>query len=156
MTEADPLTGEILREHETLTVYPASHFVTGEDRLATAVKNIEAELEGRLGELEGEGKVLEAYRLKQRTQYDLEMMRELGYTSGIENYSRHIDGRPRLDAVYASGLLPRRLRHVHRRVAHNAAPGQGHVQRRQEQEDHPGRIRLQATERSGQPSFDVG
>jgi excinuclease ABC subunit B len=94
MTEADPLTGEILREHDVLTVYPASHFVTGEDRLATAVKNIEAELEVRLGELEGEGKVLEAYRLKQRTQYDLEMMRELGYTSGIENYSRHLDGRP--------------------------------------------------------------
>src|SRR5918995_1039710 len=68
MTEADPLTGEILREHEILTVYPASHFVTGEDRLATAVKNIEAELEERL--------------------------RELGYTSGIENYSRHLDGRP--------------------------------------------------------------
>src|ERR671927_1218749 len=94
MTEADPLTGEILREHDTLTVYPATHFVTGEDRLATAVKNIEAELEERLGELEVEGKVLEAYRLKQRTQYDLEMMRELGYTSGIENYSRHLDGRP--------------------------------------------------------------
>src|SRR5215211_4380693 len=94
MTEADPLTGEVLREHEILTVYPASHFVTGEDRLATAVKNIETELEDRLGELEGEGKVLEAYRLKQRTQYDLEMMRELGYTSGIENYSRHLDGRP--------------------------------------------------------------
>src|ERR671927_1142142 len=94
MTEVDPLTGEILREHDILTVYPATHFVAGEDRLATAVKNIEAELEERLGELEVEGKVLEAYRLKQRTQYDLEMMRELGYTSGIENYSRHLDGRP--------------------------------------------------------------
>ena len=94
MTEADPLTGEILREHDTVTVYPATHFVTGEDRLAVAVKNIEAEAEERVAELEGEGKVLEAYRLKQRTQYDLEMMRELGYTSGIENYSRHLDGRP--------------------------------------------------------------
>ena len=107
MTEADPLTGEILREHEILTVYPASHFVTGEDRLATAVKNIEAELEERLGELEGEGKVLEAYRLKQRTQYDLEMMRELGYTSGIENYSRHLEIVRRAPRLYASGLLPR-------------------------------------------------
>ena len=94
MTEADPLTGEVLREHDTVTVYPATHFVTGEDRLAVAVKNIEAEAEERVAELEGEGKVLEAYRLKQRTQYDLEMMRELGYTSGIENYSRHLDGRP--------------------------------------------------------------
>ncbi len=94
MIEADPLTGEVLRELDVMTVYPASHFVTGEDRLATAIRNIEAEAEERVAELEGEGKVLEAYRLKQRTQYDLEMMRELGYTSGIENYSRHLDGRP--------------------------------------------------------------
>jgi excinuclease ABC subunit B len=94
MIEADPLTGEVLREMDVMTVYPASHFVTGEDRLATAIRNIEAEAEERVAELEGEGKVLEAYRLKQRTQYDLEMMRELGYTSGIENYSRHLDGRP--------------------------------------------------------------
>ena len=94
MTEVDPLTGEILREHKVLTVYPATHFVTDEDRITIAIRNIEVELEERLAELEGEGKVLEAYRLRQRTQYDLEMMRELGYTSGIENYSRHLDGRP--------------------------------------------------------------
>src|SRR5918993_1180563 len=94
MVEADPLTGEVLRELKVLTVYPATHFVTNEDRLAVAIKNIEVELEGRYAELEREGKVLEAYRLRQRTMYDLEMMRELGYTSGIENYSRHLDGRP--------------------------------------------------------------
>lgn len=94
MAEVDPLTGEVLRALDTLTVYPATHFVTNEDRLAVAVKNIEAEMEERTAELEREGKVLEAYRLKQRTQYDLEMMRELGYCSGIENYSRHMDGRP--------------------------------------------------------------
>ena len=94
MTEVDPITGEVLREHDTLTIYPASHFVTGDERLANAVENIEAELEKRQAELEQEGKVLEAYRLRQRTQYDLEMMRELGYCSGIENYSRHLDGRP--------------------------------------------------------------
>jgi excinuclease ABC subunit B len=94
MVEADPLTGEVLRELKVLTVYPATHFVTNEDRLVVAIKNIEAELEERYAELEREGKVLEAYRLRQRTMYDLEMMRELGYTSGIENYSRHLDGRP--------------------------------------------------------------
>ena len=94
MIEADPLTGEVLREMDTLTVYPATHFVTDEDRLAIAVKNIEAELDERSAELEAEGKVLEAYRLRQRTRYDLEMMREVGYCSGIENYSRHLDGRP--------------------------------------------------------------
>jgi excinuclease ABC subunit B len=94
MAEVDPLTGEILREHKVITVYPASHFVTDEDKMAVAVENIEAELEEQHAKLEKEGKVLEAYRLKQRTMYDLEMMRELGYTSGIENYSRHLDGRP--------------------------------------------------------------
>ncbi|MDQ3860707.1 MAG: excinuclease ABC subunit UvrB, partial [Actinomycetota bacterium] len=94
LVEADPLTGEVLRELKVLTVYPATHFVTDEDKLAIAIKNIEAELEERYAELEREGKVLEAYRLRQRTMYDLEMMRELGYTSGIENYSRHLDGRP--------------------------------------------------------------
>jgi len=94
MVEADPLTGEVLREHDVLTVYPATHFVTGDDRMKVAVKNIEAEMEARVEELNTEGKVLEAYRLKQRTQYDLEMMRELGFCSGIENYSRHMDGRP--------------------------------------------------------------
>jgi excinuclease ABC subunit B len=94
LAEVDPLTGEILQERKVLTVYPATHFVTDEDRMADAIKNIESELEERYAELENESKVLEAYRLRQRTQYDLEMMRELGYTSGIENYSRHLDGRP--------------------------------------------------------------
>jgi excinuclease ABC subunit B len=94
MIEADPLTGEILRELDTLAVYPATHFVTDEERLSIAVSNIEAELEERSAELEREGKILEAYRLRQRARYDLEMMREVGYCSGIENYSRHLDGRP--------------------------------------------------------------
>jgi excinuclease ABC subunit B len=94
MTEVDPLTGEILREMDTLTVYPATHFVTDEDRLTVAIRNIAAELEERSAELDSEGKILEAYRLRQRTRYDLEMLRELGFTSGIENYSRHLDGRP--------------------------------------------------------------
>ena len=94
MTEVDPLTGEVLREHDVLAIYPASHFVTDDERLEIAVKNIEAELDERYAEMEREGKVLEAYRIRQRTLYDLEMMRELGYCSGIENYSRHLDGRP--------------------------------------------------------------
>ncbi|MBX6764472.1 MAG: excinuclease ABC subunit UvrB [Rubrobacteraceae bacterium] len=94
IAEVDPLTGEVLREPETLTIYPATHFVTGEEKLERAIKGIEEELEERYAELEREGKMLEAYRLRQRTQYDLEMLRELGYCSGIENYSRHLDGRP--------------------------------------------------------------
>ncbi|CAA9472924.1 MAG: Excinuclease ABC subunit B [uncultured Rubrobacteraceae bacterium] len=94
ISEVDPLTGEVLREQKILSIYPASHFVTNDDRLQVAIQNIEAELDARYAELEAQGKVLEAYRLRQRTLYDLEMIRELGYTSGIENYSRHMDGRP--------------------------------------------------------------
>ncbi len=94
ITEVDTVTGEVLHDHSYIAIFPATHFVTDEDKLAVATANIEAELEERYAELEKEGKVLEAYRLRQRTQYDLEMMRELGYCSGIENYSRHLDGRP--------------------------------------------------------------
>lgn len=94
IAEVDALTGEILREQNMLAIYPASHFVTNDDRLQGAIQNIESELDERYAELESQGKVLEAYRLRQRTLYDLEMIRELGYTSGIENYSRHMDGRP--------------------------------------------------------------
>jgi len=94
MAEVDSLTGEVLRELDVLSVYPASHFVTNEDRMAAALQNIKAEVEERYAELTEQGKVLEAYRIRQRTMYDLEMMRELGFTSGIENYSRHLDGRP--------------------------------------------------------------
>lgn len=93
ISEVDLVTGEVLRTHESITVYPATHFVTAEDRLQRALHNIEAELEERYAELESQGKMLESYRLRQRTMYDLEMIRELGYCSGIENYSRHLDGR---------------------------------------------------------------
>src|SRR5205085_342364 len=89
----DPTTGEIIRRLDRYTVFPASHFVTGEERLETAMKSIEAELEERLEYFRRRGQLLEAQRLEQRTLYDLEMMREVGYCNGIENYSRHMDGR---------------------------------------------------------------
>jgi excinuclease ABC subunit B len=88
-----PLTGEVVREVEELFVFPASHYVAGPDRMERAIRGIEAELEGRLAELERQGKLLEAQRLRMRTTYDIEMMRQVGFCSGIENYSRHIDGR---------------------------------------------------------------
>ncbi len=91
--EIDPLTGEIRGERGEVRVYPASHYVTPEERLARAVEGIEAELEERLSELRRRGRLLEAQRLSQRTRYDLEMIREIGFCSGIENYSRHLDGR---------------------------------------------------------------
>ncbi|MDN6378338.1 MAG: excinuclease ABC subunit B [Brevibacterium aurantiacum] len=89
-----PLTGEIVREEETIHVFPASHYVAGENRMGRAVSEIEDELQKRLSEFESQNKLLEAQRLKMRTTYDREMMESMGFTSGIENYSRHIDGRP--------------------------------------------------------------
>jgi excinuclease ABC subunit B len=93
MTEIDPLTGEVLGNRQRLDIYPAKHWVTTQQRLSRAVELIEAELEERLRELESEGKILEAARLKQRTNFDIEMLRETGFCSGVENYSRHLAGR---------------------------------------------------------------
>src|SRR4051795_2734363 len=88
-----PLTGEVLEESDHAFVFPASHYVAGPDRMERAIKGIELELEQRLAELERQNKLLEAQRLRMRTTYDIEMMRQVGFCSGIENYSRHIDGR---------------------------------------------------------------
>ncbi|MFC4023837.1 excinuclease ABC subunit UvrB [Oceanobacillus longus] len=88
--EVDALTGEIIGDREHVAIFPASHFVTGEEKMKIAINNIEKELEVRLKELREANKLLEAQRLEQRTNYDLEMMREMGFCSGIENYSRHL------------------------------------------------------------------
>jgi excinuclease ABC subunit B len=93
IVEIDPLTGEILGKRARADIYPAKHWVTTQDRLNRAIVNIEAELAERLQELEREGKLLEAARLRQRTNFDLEMLRETGICSGIENYSRHLADR---------------------------------------------------------------
>jgi excinuclease ABC subunit B len=88
-----PLTGEVIREVSEVFVFPASHYVAGPERMERAIERIEQELAARLAELEKQGKLLEAQRLRMRTTYDIEMMRQVGFCSGIENYSRHIDGR---------------------------------------------------------------
>src|SRR5690349_22631628 len=93
MTELDPLTGELLAERSDVNVYPASHYVTPADKMKEAIVDIEAEMEERVGQMEAEGRILEAARLRQRTTFDLEMMRELGFCTGIENYSRHLSRR---------------------------------------------------------------
>jgi excinuclease ABC subunit B len=90
-----PLTGEVVREEEEMYVFPATHYVAGPERMERAIRGIEAELGEQLGAFEKQGKLLEAQRLRMRTTYDLEMMRQVGSCSGIENYSLHIDGRPR-------------------------------------------------------------
>ncbi len=88
-----PLTGDVVRDEEEMYIFPASHYVAGDDRMSRAIKDIEDELRERLQELESQDKLLEAQRLRMRTTYDLEMMQQMGYCNGIENYSRHIDGR---------------------------------------------------------------
>src|SRR5947209_14561247 len=93
VSTVDPLTGEVLGEIEDMTIFPATHYATGEERMKRAIVGVEKELQERLAYFEQEGKLLEAQRLRMRTQYDLEMMQEVGFCSGIENYSMHIDGR---------------------------------------------------------------
>ncbi|BAP86196.1 excinuclease ABC subunit B [Paucilactobacillus hokkaidonensis JCM 18461] len=91
--EVDSLTGEVLGDRDHVSIFPATHFMTNDDIMATAIDGISNELDDRLKVLNDSGKLLEAQRLKQRTTYDIEMLKEMGYTSGIENYSRHMDGR---------------------------------------------------------------
>ncbi len=102
LTYLHPLTGEVVSESEQLLVFPATHYVAGPERMERAIRGIEAEQQERLAELERQGKMLEAQRLRMRTTYDIEMMRQVGFCSGIENYSRHIDGR-------AAGTAPHTL-----------------------------------------------
>lgn len=93
ITEVDALTGEVVGTRQHVSIFPATHFMTNDDAMERGIEGISEELDERLKELRGEGKLLEAQRLEQRTTYDIEMLREMGYTNGIENYSRHMDGR---------------------------------------------------------------
>jgi len=100
ITRFDPLTGEVLGELSEVWIYPATHYVASDERMQRAIVGIEEELKERLGQLESQGKLLEGERLRMRSNYDLEMLREVGFCSGIENYSRHIDGRRPGEAPY--------------------------------------------------------
>ncbi|MFT4147423.1 MAG: excinuclease ABC subunit UvrB [Micrococcaceae bacterium] len=96
----DPLTGEVIREETEMYIFPASHYVAGQDRMSAAIERIQKELEERVQELESQNKLVEAQRLKMRTAFDLENMQNMGFTNGIENYSRHIDGREKGSAPH--------------------------------------------------------
>ena len=100
LVEVDALTGEVIAERKHVAVYPASHYVTTKDKMRIAIERIEAELEEQLAKLKGADRLLEAQRLEQRTRYDIEMMQEMGYCSGIENYSRHMSERKAGEAPY--------------------------------------------------------
>lgn len=101
IAEFDPLTGKPIRESEGVVLYPAKHFVMPQEKIEAAIESIETELEERLHELKSMGKILEAARLEQRTKFDIEMMHEIGYCQGIENYSRHMDGRKSGEPPYS-------------------------------------------------------
>ena len=94
ITEINPLTGEVLADHHQVDIYPAKHFVTPADRMELAIQDIQKELDDQVALFESQGKLLEAQRIRQRTNYDIEMLREVGYCNGIENYSRPLAGRP--------------------------------------------------------------
>ncbi|MFD1672523.1 excinuclease ABC subunit UvrB [Agrilactobacillus yilanensis] len=100
IVEVDALTGEIIGEREQVSIFPATHFMTNDEQMTAAVARIKKELTNRLKVLKDDGKLLEAQRLQQRTEYDIEMMQEMGYTSGIENYSRHMEGRAEGEPPY--------------------------------------------------------
>ena len=155
--DAAPVTGEVITEDKELYVFPATHYVAGPERMERAIRGIELELEDQLATFERQGKLLEAQRLRMRTTYDVEMMRQVGSCSGIENYSMHIDGRSRgsapnclLDYFPEDFLLVVDESHV-------AVPAdRRHVRRRHVPQAQPGRPRLPAAERDGQPAAALG
>ena len=153
----DPLTGEIIRDDlEHVAIWPATHYNVKEGTMERAVAEIGHELNERCAELEAEGKLLESHRLRQRTQYDMEMLKEVGFCSGIENYSRILDGRDAgLAPVLPDRLLPEGLRLLHRRVAPDRAADRRHVRGRPLAQVDAGGLRLPAAERDGQPPADV-
>ncbi len=125
------LTGEYVTSKDELQIFPAKHYITPDEKLRRAVVAIEDELEERLQALPEHGKLLEAQRLEQRTRYDLDMLREVGYCNGVENYSRAaLRARAGLDAVVPARLLPEGLAADGRRVARHAAAGARDVRRR--------------------------
>jgi excinuclease ABC subunit B len=152
-----PLTGEVVREVDELFVFPATHYVAGPERMERAIGSIEAELEQRLGELERQGKLLEAQRLRMRTTYDIEMMRQVGFCSGIENYSRHIDGRaPGTAGACLIDYFPDDFLLVIDESHVTGAADRRHVRGRHEPQADPGRARLPAALGDGQPPAEVG
>ena len=150
----DAVTGEVLEDDlEHVGIWPASHYNVREGQIEDAVAEIGRELNARCAELEAEGKLLESHRLRQRTQYDMEMLREMGFCSGIENYSRILDGRQPGDRpVLPARLLPRGLRLLPRRVAPDRASDRRHVRGRPLPQADAGRLRLPPAERARQPS----
>ena len=149
----DVMTGEIGEELEEIVVFAATHYVTGDEIVQRAVGTIEAELRERLQYFEKDGKLLEAQRLRMRTEHDLEMLAETGVCSGIENYSRHLDGRaPGRGALHPARLLPQGLPGGDGREPRGRAPAARPVRRRPLPQGDAGRPRLPPALGAGQPA----
>ena len=128
---------------EHAAVFPATHYAMDKEKMLQNLSHIEEDLAVRVKELEDENQPLYALRLKQRTNYDLEMMRQIGYCQGIENYSRYFDGRKPGDAPYCLlDYFPKDFLMIHRRKPRDSAPGAGHVQRRPYAQEKSGGLRL--------------
>ena len=153
ITHFDPLTGEVFAKLDTITIFPATQYVTSKPTIERAQDEIKHELEQQVALFESQGRMLEAHRIRQRTEYDLEMMRELGFCNGIENYSRILDGRPAgLGAAHAARLLPLRLRRLRRRVAPDGPADRRHVRGRPLAQADARRPRLPAPVGARQPA----
>ena len=154
--EFDPLTGKKTDTLDRIRIYANSHYVTPRPTLQQAVKSIEQELAQRLEQLQGEGKLLEAQRLEQRTRFDLEMIRSTGSCAGIENYSRFLTGRaPGEPPPTLFEYIPGPRHRLCRRVPCFGSAGQGNVQRRLQAQDYPGRTRFPSTVLHRQPPTQV-
>jgi excinuclease ABC subunit B len=153
----DPLTGRIRQKIPRFTIYPSSHYVTPRDKVLAAVETIKLELDQRLKELVGMGKLVEAQRLEQRTRFDLEMLSEVGHCKGIENYTRHLSGAaPGEPPSTLTDYMPKRRADVPGREPPDDRPARRHVQRRPRAQDHAGGIRLSPAQRAGQPAPEAG
>ncbi len=125
------MTGELRHELDTVSIYPAKHFITDEDKLKQAITDIERELQERIAYYKSREMLLEAQRIEQRTLYDLEMLREIGYCAGIENYSRHLDQRAQGSAPWTLvDYMPSDYLLILDEVAHDRTADPWHVQRR--------------------------
>ena len=156
ITRLEPITGELIGEFERVNIFPNSHYITGGERLQVAIGTIEAELAERLGELDGQNKLLEAQRLRMRTNYDLEMLREIGICSGIENYSRHLDGRSPGETPYTlMDYFPDDFMIITDESHVTIPQVGGDVRGRPIAEVHPDRPRVPPSQRTGQQAAQV-
>ena len=147
ISEVNCTTGEILLDRSHVAIFPASHYATGRDKLVKALGEIEHDMQVRVEEFKAEDKLIEAQRIEQRTTYDMEMMREIGYCQGIENYSRYCGICTGTAAVYAARLFPQGLSYDNRRVPRDSTADTGYVQRGFIPKDSPRGLRLPHTER---------